>query len=166
MHSSWACMCIHPACASAFILGVHAHLSCLRTCTHPALARAFILRAQVHTMGQNQVILGHQKFTFPQTREWAKWASERTSARSGGRERSEQSGASERVSGASEWTSVWPSTSVCIIGYSGPQWKGGKGGWHHQERGQVTGTTPGRGRVKTEKRNQRKQGESQEETGL
>ena len=31
-----------------------------------------------------------------------KWASERTSECSGGRERSEQSGASERVSGASE----------------------------------------------------------------
>ena len=43
-----------------------------------------------------------QSFTVPQAREWAKWASERTSERSGGRERSEQSGASERVSGASE----------------------------------------------------------------
>ena len=53
-------------------------------------------------MGQNQVILRHQKFTFPQAREWAKWASERTSERSGGRERSEQSGASEWVSSASE----------------------------------------------------------------
>ena len=53
-------------------------------------------------MGQNQVILRHQKFTFPRAREWAKGASERTSERSGGRERSEQSGASEWVSGASE----------------------------------------------------------------
>ena len=53
-------------------------------------------------MGQNQFILGHQYFTFPRAREWAKWASERTSERSGGRERSEQSGASEWVSGASE----------------------------------------------------------------
>ena len=35
-------------------------------------------------------------------REWAKWASERTSERSGGRKRSEQSRASKRVSGASE----------------------------------------------------------------
>ena len=43
-----------------------------------------------------------QSFTVPRAREWAKWASERTSERSGGRERSEQSGASERVSGASE----------------------------------------------------------------
>ena len=55
------------------------------------------------TMGQNQVILRHQKFTFPRAREWAKWASERTSERSGGRERIEQSGAIERVSSASEW---------------------------------------------------------------
>ena len=43
-----------------------------------------------------------QLFTVPRAREWAKWASERTSERSGGRERSEQSGASERVSGACE----------------------------------------------------------------
>ena len=35
-------------------------------------------------------------------RELAKWASEWTSERSGGRERSEQSGASKRVNGASE----------------------------------------------------------------
>ena len=34
--------------------------------------------------------------------EWAKWASEQTSERSGGRERSEHSGASERVSSVSE----------------------------------------------------------------
>ena len=53
-------------------------------------------------MGHNQVILRHQKFTFPRVREWAKWASEWTSERSGGRERSEQSGASEWVSGASK----------------------------------------------------------------
>ena len=50
-------------------------------------------------MGQNQVILRHQKFTFLRAK---KWASERTSERSGGRERSEQSGASEWVSGAKE----------------------------------------------------------------
>ena len=43
-----------------------------------------------------------QSFTVPRARAWAKWASERTSERSGGRERSEQSRASERVSGASE----------------------------------------------------------------
>ena len=36
-----------------------------------------------------------EKYTFPRAREWAKWASERTSERSGGREWSEQS----RVSG-------------------------------------------------------------------
>ena len=54
------------------------------------------------TMGQNQVILRHQKFAFPRAREWAKWASERTSEGSGGREQSEQSETSERVSGASE----------------------------------------------------------------
>ena len=43
-----------------------------------------------------------ESYTFAQAREWAKWGSERTSEHSGGRERSEQSGASERVSGASE----------------------------------------------------------------
>ena len=32
-------------------------------------------------MGQHQVILRHLKFTFPQAREWVKWASERTSER-------------------------------------------------------------------------------------
>ena len=53
-------------------------------------------------MGQNQVILRHQKFTFPRARKWAKWASKRMSELSGGHERSEQSRASERVSGASE----------------------------------------------------------------
>ena len=39
--------------------------------------------------------------------------SERANKCSGGRERSEQSGASER-------TSEWPSTLVCILGCSGP----------------------------------------------
>ena len=42
------------------------------------------------TVGQIQVILRHQKFTFPRAREWAKWASKQTSERSGGREQSEQ----------------------------------------------------------------------------
>ena len=41
-------------------------------------------------------------FSVPRARKWAKWASERASERSGGREQSEQSGAGERVSGASE----------------------------------------------------------------
>ena len=54
------------------------------------------------TLGQNQVILRHQKFTFPWAREWAKWASKQMSERSGRREQSEQSGASKQVSGASE----------------------------------------------------------------
>ena len=45
------------------------------------------------------------------------WVSER----SGGLERSEQSQASEQVSGASERTSERPSTLVCIFGCSGPQ---------------------------------------------
>ena len=57
------------------------------------------------TMGQNQVILRHQKFTFPWVREWARewakeWAkraSEQASERRGGCEQSEQSGASERA---------------------------------------------------------------------
>ena len=43
------------------------------------------------------------KNSLSRTREWAKWASERTSERSRGRERSEQSIASKQVSGASEW---------------------------------------------------------------
>ena len=43
-----------------------------------------------------------QKTFFPLAREWAKWVSERKSECSGERERSEQSGASEQVSGASE----------------------------------------------------------------
>ena len=42
----------------------------------------------------------------------AKWASEQTSEHSGGRERSEQSGASERVSVASEPASRWASGPV------------------------------------------------------
>ena len=58
------------------------------------------------TMGQNQGILRHQKITFPRAREWAKWASKRTSERCGGRKQSEQSVASEGVSGESEWVSV------------------------------------------------------------
>ena len=53
-----------------------------------------------------------QSFTVPRAREWAKWASERTSERSGGREQSEQSGASERVSGASKWANGWASGPV------------------------------------------------------
>ena len=43
-----------------------------------------------------------QSFTVPWARKWAKWASKRTSECSGGRERSEQSGASEKEIGASE----------------------------------------------------------------
>ena len=66
-------------------------------------------------MGQNPVILRHQKFTFPQVREWAKWASEGTSKRSGGRERSEQSEASERVSGASERGNGQVSLDSCLF---------------------------------------------------
>ena len=46
-------------------------------------------RRRQRTMGQNQVIMRHQKFTFPRAREWAKWAREQTSDRSGGREQSE-----------------------------------------------------------------------------
>ena len=42
------------------------------------------------------------------------------SERSGGRKRSEQPGASERMSGASERTSEWPSTYVPILGCSAP----------------------------------------------
>ena len=51
---------------------------------------------------------------------------ERTSECSGGREQSEQSGASGRVSGASERTSErtseWPSTYVSILVCSRPHW--------------------------------------------
>ena len=53
-------------------------------------------------VGKNTDKIAIQSFTVPRAREWAKWASERTSERSGGREQSEQSGASERVSGASD----------------------------------------------------------------
>ena len=56
-----------------------------------------------------------QSFTVLRAREWAKWASERTSERSGGRERSKQSGANKGLSGASERTSEWPSTTVCNL---------------------------------------------------
>ena len=65
-----------------------------------------------------------QSFTVPRVKEWAKWASERASERSGARERSEQGGASstsERCEQTSERTSEWPSTPVCILGCSGPQ---------------------------------------------
>ena len=74
-------------------------------------------RNNTHTKGQNQVILRHQNFTFAQAREWAKWASEWTSEHSGGRERSEQSGASERVSGASEWANGRGSGPVLTSGF-------------------------------------------------
>ena len=30
---------------------------------------------------------------------------------------------SEQFEPTSEWTSKWPSSSVCILGCSGPQWK-------------------------------------------
>ena len=67
-----------------------------------------VKRGSHHTMGQNQVILRHQKFTFPRAeREWAKWASERTS---------------EWCERMSEWTSEWPSTYVSILVCSRPQW--------------------------------------------
>ena len=50
-----------------------------------------------------------QSLTVPQTREWVKWASKRTS---------------ERCERMSERTSEWPSTSVCILSYSGPVKRG------------------------------------------
>ena len=53
-------------------------------------------------MEKNTDKIAIQSFTVLRAREWAKWASYRTSERSGGRERSEQSRASEQVSGASE----------------------------------------------------------------
>ena len=43
------------------------------------------------------------------------------SERTGGGKQSEQSGASERVSGASEQRSEWPSTYIWVFGGSGPQ---------------------------------------------
>ena len=33
---------------------------------------------------------------------------------------------SERCKQTSERTSKWPGTQICILGYSGPQWKGKK----------------------------------------
>ena len=52
-------------------------------------------RRQRRTMGQNQVIMKHPIIHFP-TSEGVSEVSERTSERSGGREQSEQSGASVR----------------------------------------------------------------------
>ena len=62
-------------------------------------------------MGQNQVIMKHPIIHFP-TSEGVSEVSERTSERSGGREQSEQSGASERVSSASERANGRASGSV------------------------------------------------------
>ena len=56
------------------------------------------------TMGQNQVILRHQKFTFPRARFWAKWASERTSAAEDASEASSAEQANEWAVQASERT--------------------------------------------------------------
>ena len=67
----------------------------IMSCLSHDISTAVEIRLRWSTMGQNQVILRHQKFTFPRAREWAKWASKRMSERSGGREWSEQSGASE-----------------------------------------------------------------------
>ena len=58
-----------------------------------------------------------KKYTFPRAREWAKWASERTSERSGGRERSEQCGARERMSSASERANGQASGPVLSSGF-------------------------------------------------
>ena len=74
-----------------------------------------------------------QSFTVLRAREWAKWASERTSERSGGRERSKQSRASERVSGASEQANgqasgpVLQSVFLAVIDHSA--WVGYRGHW-------------------------------------
>ena len=58
------------------------------------------------TMGQNQVILRYQKLTLPRVRKWTKWANQwaqrRARAKRAVRSSPEQSGASKRVSGASE----------------------------------------------------------------
>ena len=64
-----------------------------------------------------------KSITFPRAKGWVKWASKRTSEHSGARKRSEQCGARKRTS---EQTSEWLSTSVWIIDYSGPSWRGGR----------------------------------------
>ena len=67
-------------------------------------------------MGQNRKKntdkIAIQSSTVPRVREWAKWANKRTSECIGGREQSEQSGASEWVSGASERVNGWGSGPV------------------------------------------------------
>ena len=66
-----------------------------------------------------------QSFTFPQTKQWAKWVQRsawaQQSAWAKRAEQSKQGGTSERVSSASERTSKWPSTYIWILDYSGPQ---------------------------------------------
>ena len=58
-----------------------------------------------------------QSFTVPQAREWAKWANEWRRERSGASMWSEQGGASERVSGASETANGRVSGSVLLSGF-------------------------------------------------
>ena len=64
------------------------------------------LHRQTH-YGTKPVILRHQKFTFPQARESAKWESEQTS---------------ECCEQTSKRMSEWPSTYVSILVCSRPQW--------------------------------------------
>ena len=75
------------------------------------------------TMGQNQVILRHQSFTFPRARglvseranEWAQRSAQAKSVMRSKR-------MSEQCERTSERTSEWPSTYVPIPGCSAPLW--------------------------------------------
>ena len=73
-----------------------------------------VVRLSAHiTMGQNQVILRHQKFTFPQAREWAKWAvraNEWAQRRARAKRAVRSKWTSEQCERTSERTSEWPST--------------------------------------------------------
>ena len=90
----------------------------------PACLRSASTLSQRRTMGQNQVILRHWKFTFPKARDWAKWASERVSAAEGASEGSNSEQANEWAVRANERTSEWPSTYLSILGWSRPQCAG------------------------------------------
>ena len=75
--------------------------------------------AKVRHYGTKPAHFDISKIHFP-TNEGVSEVSER----SRGREQSEQSGVSKQVSGASEWTSEWPSTYVSILVCSGPLCEG------------------------------------------
>ena len=79
---------------------------------HQTSAPFFLTRRLSHAplwskIEKNTDKIAIQSFTVPRAREWAKWASERTS---------------ERCERTSERTSEWPSTFIWVFGWSGPHW--------------------------------------------